>query len=118
MLSAYGFLYNSVKDRLEAGKATGRRDANNIKYQAQLRTVKAARNTAYLLTLAPLFVWAIFFSELVVKIDEAADVNFAFKDYSTLDVALVVLINVWLIIAGFVGWQANELRKALRDLRK
>lgn len=116
MLSAYGFLYNSTKDRLDAAKAAGRPAANAIELAAQKQMVKSARNTAYILTLAPLLVWAVFLSELVAEIEAAANVSFALRDYSTLDIALVVLINVWLVIAAFVGAQACSLRRSVRAL--
>jgi hypothetical protein len=117
MLAAYGFLYNAVKGGLDAAKAIDHPAANAIELNAQRQRVKSARNTACVLTLAPLLVWGLFLSQLIAKIDEAADDSFALRDYSTLDTALVVLINVWLIIALFVGWQANELRRSSRDFK-
>jgi len=118
MLAAFGFFYNAVKDRIDAADAapSAARAENPEDKRRAAGTVRNGRQTASLLALVALVVFALLASYLVHEIEAAIDVGFALAAYSTLDVIFVVLAFGWLGLAALFGWRARKLTRKLRDL--
>jgi hypothetical protein len=116
MLAAFGFFYNSLKDRIEAGNAVGAAAADPLLWKRQVRTVRSARAVARLLAGVAVLVWLLFLKQVIDEVRAAADVDFSLAQYSTLDVVFVVLATAWLPIGALMGLQARRLTSTLATL--
>jgi hypothetical protein len=117
MLAAYGFLYNSVRDRFDAVKRITSKSGDKNQQKKDLAKAKGARRLCWGFSLVALLIFFIFLSQAVSEVEQAAEVNFSLHDYSTLEVALFVLIFVWPVITLFVGKEALALGDAVAKLK-
>jgi hypothetical protein len=117
MLAAYGFLYNSVRDRFDAVKRIKSKSADPDQQKDDLAKAKSARTLCAGFSLVALLIFFIFLKQAISEFEQAVDVNFSLRDYSTLEVALFVLIFVWPLIALFVGKEALALQTATTKLK-
>jgi hypothetical protein len=115
MLAAYGFFYNALKGRIEAGADVGIRAGDPVVVARQSETVSRARNTAALLGFVPLLIWLLFLKEVVNEIEAAFAVGFSLDHYSALDIAFVLIANSWLLIAWVCFAQARKLHQKQKD---
>jgi len=105
MIAAYGFLYNSLREHLDAANAVKTRPVALDVFNEQLAIAKRGRRVAFWMALAPTIAWIIFLKRVVEECERAAEVHFSLARYSTLDVAFVALTFALLVIAIFATIQ-------------
>lgn len=116
MLAAYGFFYNALKDRIDAGLDVGDPAGNEVGKKAQRDTVKNAKLYVLILGLVPLLIWLVFLPPVIEEAEAAIDVCFSLSHYSALDVVFVLLANTWLLIGIFVLVKLRALGKEKKRL--
>lgn len=117
LLAAFGFVYNTQKDRIDEVLAD-----TDIPEDATARVnvrkkAKAARNSAAWLCLTAFVMWLLLLKEIEHKFAAAIHHHFAFSTYSTLDVVFFVAANTWLLIAIFLGCRVQGLNKRANNLK-
>ncbi len=117
LLAAFGFLYNTQKDRIEGVITDTDVPADANKRAAARTRAKSTRNSAVWLGLAALVMWALLLSEIEHKLAAAIRHRFALSTYSTLDVVFFVAANTWLLIVIFMAGRILKLNERADKLK-
>ena len=116
LLAAFGFVYNTQKDRIDAAaSATGRSDDPSVR-ATDREAAKRARFSAGWLALVALGMWILLLDEIEDKVQAAIDHDFALSTYSTPDAVFFVAANVWLLIAIYLCFRIRKLRSRIKSL--
>jgi Ca2+/H+ antiporter len=116
MLAAYGFFYNTQRDRIDAVIAEERRDDANER-RTQRENAEKVRTSTCVLAGVALLVWALLMPELVASVSDAFDPSFDLADYSTPHAIFFVAAMAWLLVALFVGKRACDVNDKVKDLK-
>jgi hypothetical protein len=103
LLAAFGFVYNTQKDRIDAVIGDTDVPADPDERAAHYNKAKAARNSAIWLGVAAFLMWVLLLKELEHKVAAVIRHHFALSTYSTLDAVFFVAANTWILIAIFMA---------------
>ena len=116
LLAAFGFVYNTQKDRIDGiASATGR-PANADALSTAHKAAKSARTTAVYLAAIALGMWILLLDEIEDKIDAAFDHNLALSAYSTPDAVFFVAANVWLLIFLYLAGRIRKINARVKHV--
>jgi hypothetical protein len=116
MLAAFGFFYNTQKDRIdEAASVDGIPDDPNAKTRAKKSAIKV-QNVARLFGLVALVVWALLVPEMVGQVEDAFDPSLRLSDYSTPNIIFFVAANAWLAVALYLRTRVRAVQKRIDKL--
>jgi len=113
LLAAYGFFYNTQRDRIDAVIAEKRNDDVNLR-RAQRDHARRVRNVARTLAAVAFLVWLLLLPEVVASVCDAFEPKLDLSDYSTPHVIFVVAATAWLFVGVLVARRAHEVSKQVK----
>jgi hypothetical protein len=117
LLAAFGFVYNTQKDRIDAVIDDSDIPANKDARQSKHSKATSARNSAACMCLAASLMWVLLLEEIEHKVAAAVRHDFALNTYSTLDVVFFVAANTWIVIAIFMAIRVVKLNGRADELK-
>ncbi|HXD53943.1 MAG TPA: hypothetical protein VN618_04240 [Solirubrobacteraceae bacterium] len=117
LLAAFGFVYNTQKDRIDAVLDDADVPADVNTRASKRRRAQSARNSATWLLVAALLMWVLLLKEIEHKAAAAFKHDFAPSTYSTVDAVFFVAANAWLVIAIFIAIRVTKLADRVGKLK-
>lgn len=116
MLAAFGLFYTAQRTEIEEAIADTDMPGPKSEIRRKLAAVKRLRNTAGLLALGALLIWALLANEIVERL--VAATSFEFDEYSAPDAIFVVAASSWLLLAIYIGRRGRGLQQRTSQLRR
>lgn len=117
LLAAFGFVYNTQKDRIDGASEETKKPSDDANIRASERTAATrARTSAIWLAAVALIMWLLLLDEIEDKVDAALEHHFALSTYSTPDAVFFVAANVWLLIFLYLVSRIRKINSRISSL--